>query len=483
MHKEYEAIIGLEIHAQLNTKTKLFSSDSSHFGDEPNTNISPLSVALPGSLPVLNKEAVYKAISFGLAIGGKIETWSRFDRKSYFYPDCPRNYQITQYDHPLITGGVVTAVVHGEEKQFQVTKVQLEDDAGMLKHFSSFAGVDFNRSGVPLIEIISEPCMRSAQEASAYGMAIRGILDYLDASECNMEEGSLRIDVNVSVRKKGEKKLRNRIEIKNMNSFSNLETAIEHEIEKQIDAYEKNPDLDPSKVITQATYRFDPETGKTILMRIKEDADDYRYFPEPDLLPLVVSEAEIEKVRSSLPELPLQKYNRYRKDLLLSEQIALFLTGDKKLADYFEKVIATCPYPKIVANWIVVEFSGRLKEKGLSIYTSGIAPEHVSALVLLIQKEAITGKIAKSIADEMVVAPGSHPEEIIAKNPAYVPMSNVEHLREIVDQVIRENEQSVTDFRSGKEKAFGFLVGQVMKKTEGSATPQAVHDLLKKALS
>lgn len=478
----YEPVIGLEIHSQLNTKSKLFSADSNNFGDDPNTNISPLSVALPGSLPVLNKEAVRKAIQFGLAIGGAVQMWSRFDRKSYFYPDCPRNYQITQFDHPIIIGGRVIALCDGVEKEFSVTKVQLEDDAGMLKHFSTFAGVDYNRSGVPLIEIVSEPCMHTAKEAVAYASAVHKILDYLDASSCNMEEGALRFDVNVSVRRRGERNLRNRIEIKNMNSFSNLEQAIEHEIERQIALYEAHPNIDPAQVLSQSTYRWDPETNQTVLMRSKEDAEDYRYFPEPDLLPLVLTQADVESCRKSLPELPLQKERRYLRDFGLSEQQAYFLTSDRRLAFYFEEALQGGAAPKAVANWIAVEFTGRLKELGKAVFNSGIAPSDIGALVLMLQNGVVTGKTAKIVADQMVANPGTSPSSIVDKNPDLRPFDNSTQLGEIVAQVVQDNSQSVADFKAGKDRAFGFLVGQVMKKTKGSAQPEEVNRLLKEVI-
>src|SRR5581483_8711874 len=317
-HPDYEAIIGLEMHVELNTHSKLFSSSRNHFGDDPNSNIDEVCVAEPGTLPVVNAEAVRKAVQFGCAVQGKVATFSQFDRKSYFYPDSPRNFQITQYEYPIIIGGTVVAVVDGEEKEFQITRAHLEDDAGMLKHFSSFAGVDYNRAGVPLLEIVSEPCMRSPKDASSYAIAIKAILEYLDASDCNMEEGSLRVDVNVSVRKKGETGFRNKIKIKNMNSFSNIELAISHEIHRQVTEYEKYPGKDFHEVIQQATYRWDPEKNATILMRRKEYAEDYRYFPEPDLLPLILTESYIEDIRKTLPELPMQKEKRYMQTLGLS---------------------------------------------------------------------------------------------------------------------------------------------------------------------
>lgn len=480
--KDYEPIIGLEIHAELNTKSKLFGSEINRFGDEPNSNISEVSTAIPGALPVVNEEAVRKAVQFGCAIGAEVATFSQFDRKSYFYPDSPRNFQITQFTHPIVIGGTIVAVVDGKEKEFKVNRAHLEDDAGMLKHFSTFAGVDYNRAGVPLLEIVSEPCMHSAKDASSYGMAVKAILDYLDASDCNMEEGSLRIDVNVSVRKKGEKGFRNKIEIKNMNSFSNLELAVAHEIERQIAEYEKYPEKDPKEVITQATYRFDPESGTTKLMRKKEYANDYRYFPEPDLLPLILTQSYIEEIRNNLPELPLEKEKRYTSTLGLSIQQAFTLTSDKKTASYFEAALDHVPNAKLLANWITVEFAGRLKTIGKAIYDTEIPAKHIAHLVELIDSGKVSGKIAKSVADDMIEHPKKDPRDIVKDNPAYQTITNTDAILPIVDQVIAANEQSVEDFIKGRDRAFAFLVGQVMKHTQGSASPQIVNDLLRKRI-
>lgn len=478
-HEGWEAVIGLEIHVELNTKSKLFSSAPNHFGDEPNTNITEVCTGQPGALPVLNKEAVRKAVQFGCAIQGHIAPFSQFDRKSYFYPDSPRNFQITQYEHPIVIGGAVIAEVGGEEKTFAVNRVHLEDDAGMLKHFSTFAGVDYNRAGCPLIEIVSEPCIHTAAEASAYAMAIKAILQYIDASDCNMEEGSLRMDVNVSVRPKGEKGFRNKIEIKNMNSFSFMELAIKSEVHRQIEAYLHSPTLPPSQVIEQATFRWDPEKKETVLMRRKETADDYRYFPEPDLCPILLTEGYIEAIRASLPELPLQRERRYVTDLKLAPAQAFALTSEKALADYFEEALCDCSNGRSLANWILTEFAGRLKETGHTLLTVGISPAHLAALVTLIDSGAITGKIAKSVADDMVSRPGTHPAEIVKGNPDYQPLNDQSQIEEFVRQVIAENPQSVADYKAGRDKAFAFLVGSVMKLCKGKASPQIVNTLLK----
>lgn len=479
----WEPIIGLEIHVELNTKSKLFSGAPNHFGDDPNTNITEVCTGQPGALPVLNKEAVRKAVQFGCAIQAKVAKFSKFDRKSYFYPDSPRNFQITQFDQPIIIGGSVVAEVDGEEKTFAVNRAHLEDDAGMLKHFSNFAGVDYNRAGCPLLEIVSEPCIRSPKEAVAYAMAVKAIMEYIDASDCNMEEGSLRIDVNVSVRKKDEKYLRNKIEIKNMNSFTFMEMALKSEIKRQIQEYTSKPHTPYQEVISQATFRWDPEKQETVLMRRKETADDYRYFPEPDLVPIILTEEYIESIRRGLPELPLQRERRYVKELGLAPDSAFYLTSNKSLADYFEKALATCNNARSLCNWIISEFAGRLKDTGKDIISLGIPPEHVSLLINLIEKGTITGKIAKSVADDMVLKPGVSPEEIVKANPDYQPLQDTAAIEAMVDQVLAANPQSIADFKAGRDKAFAFLVGQVMKLCKGKASPQLVNDMIKQKIA
>ncbi|MGK5595043.1 MAG: Asp-tRNA(Asn)/Glu-tRNA(Gln) amidotransferase subunit GatB [Parachlamydiaceae bacterium] len=478
----WEPIIGLEIHAELNTKSKLFSVAPNRFGDEPNTNITEVCTGQPGALPVLNKEAVRKAVQFGCAINARIAHFSKFDRKSYFYPDSPRNFQITQYDEPIVLGGTIIAEVGGEEQSFAVHHVHLEDDAGMLKHFPSFAGVDYNRAGVPLIEIVSEPCMRSPKEAVAYAMAVKAILQYIDASDCNMEEGSLRFDVNISVRPKGETKLRNKIEIKNLNSFNYLEMAIEAEIKRQIREYTNNPGKHAEEVITPATYRWDPDKKETVLMRRKEGADDYRYFPEPDLPPILLTADDIENIRALLPELPLQRERRYVRELQIPAHSAFVVTYDKPLADYFEEALKETKNAKSLCNWLIVEFAGRYKESGKNIVTSGIPAKHVGKLINMIDQGTINGKIAKSVADDMVANPGVDPEEIVSKNPDYKPLNDQGEIEVYVNKVLSENQQSILDFKAGKDKAFGFLVGQVMKLSRGKASPQVVNELLLKKI-
>lgn len=477
-YDQWEPVIGLEIHVQMNTKSKIFSSAPNRFGDEPNQNISVVCTGQPGSLPVLNKEAVKKAVQFGLAIGAEIPLISTFDRKSYFYPDSPRNFQITQFENPLVIGGEVRA----NEKTFAVDRAHIEDDAGMLKHFSTFAGIDFNRAGAPLIEIVSKPCIHSAKDAAAYATAIRAILLYIDASDCNMEEGSLRMDANISVRPKGDTALRPRIEIKNMNSFSFMEMAIDAEVKRQIKLYINNPDKDHLELIPPGTYRWDANEKQPILMREKQSADDYRYFPEPDLTPVVLTQAYVDELRNSLPELPHDRYNRYRSDLDLTGYSAETLVNEKYLSDYFEEALKVCKSPRTLCNWITVEFAGRLKDTGKNIVDIGIPPKHVAKLVEMIESNKITGRIAKSVADDMLKNPGHDPEEIVQNNPDYQPLDDLSTIEPLVDQVLKENPQSIEDFKKGRDKAFAFLVGSVMKLTRGKASPQVVNQLLKKKI-
>ncbi|WP_059358949.1 Asp-tRNA(Asn)/Glu-tRNA(Gln) amidotransferase subunit GatB [Parachlamydia acanthamoebae] len=482
MTQEWETIIGLEIHAELNTKSKLFSVAPNRFGDEPNTNITEVCTGMPGALPVLNQEAVRKAVQLGCAVQAQVAHFSTFDRKSYFYPDSPRNFQITQYENPIVIGGTVIAEVDGVEKAFAIHHVHLEDDAGMLKHFSTFAGVDYNRAGVPLVEIVSEPCMHTPQEAVAYCLAIKAILQYIDASDCNMEEGSLRVDANISVRPKGEKGFRNKIEIKNMNSFSNMEMALTAEIKRQIREYTSRPDEPHTSIIKQATYRWDPDRKETVLMRTKESADDYRYFPEPDLVPIFLTDAYIEEIRRSLPELPLQRERRYVSELGLSAHSAFVLTSDKKLADYFEEALKISSNARSLCNWLIVEFAGRYKESGKSVIESGITAAHVGELINMIDQKEITGRIAKSVADEMVLHPEKSPKQIVKENPDFSPVHDQAEIEKLVTQVLADNPQSIADFKAGKDKAFAFLVGQVMKLTKGKASPEVVNELLKQKI-
>lgn len=482
MKELWQPVIGLEIHAQLNTQSKIFSSAPNRFGDEPNTNISTVCTGQPGALPVLNKEAVKKAVQFGLGIEGTISEVSTFDRKSYFYPDSPRNFQITQFYHPIIHGGKVIAEIDGKEQEFYIDHVHLEDDSGSLKHFTSFGGVDYNRAGSPLIEIVSKPCMHSPKEAAAYATAVKSILEYLDISDCNMDEGSIRFDANVSVRKLGETSLRPKTEIKNLNSFNFLQLALEAEIERQINLYTKHPEKEPKELIKQGTYRWDGAHKKIFLMRVKEHAEDYRYCPEPDLPPLILTKKYIKALEKNLPELPREQYKRYIANFHLSPYASQLLTNDKKLASYFEKGAALSTSPQSLCNLITVEFAGQLKDTGTTVFSLGIPPEHIAKLSNLIENKTITGKIAKLIVEDMIKNPQKDPEAIFKENPNYQPLSNESEIEAIIDKILAQNAQSIIDYKAGKKRAFGFLVGQVMQATQGKADPAIVNDLLNKKI-
>ncbi|MBS0629979.1 MAG: Asp-tRNA(Asn)/Glu-tRNA(Gln) amidotransferase subunit GatB [Verrucomicrobia bacterium] len=481
-YEMWEPVIGLEIHAQLNTKTKLFGRTLNRFGDEPNINIDEVDTGQPGALPVLNKEAVKKAVQLGLALNAQVARFSTFDRKSYFYPDSPRNFQITQFYNPIIVGGTVICDVDGQTKHFAIDRAHLEDDSGMLKHFTSFAGVDFNRAGVPLIEIVSKPMMHGPKDAVAYATSLRAILQYLDVANCNMEEGGMRMDVNVSVRPRGDKTLRPKVEIKNMNSFHNMELAIEAEIRRQIQAYSLHPHMGFVEAIQPGTYRFDLNAKKTILMRQKQAALDYRYFHEPDLVPVVLSEATIDEIRKTLPELPHQRYLRYVSELKIAPDSAAILINDKYTSDFFEEALPIAGNPSSLCNWLIVEFAGRLKEKAISLKDSGLQSAHIGNLVKMIETKVITGKIAKLVADEMVASPGKDSTLIVKENPNYLPEQDSAVIEPIVDRILAENPQSIADYKQGRTKALAFLVGQVMKETKGKASPDVVNALIMKKI-
>lgn len=477
-YEDYEPVIGLEIHTQLNTRSLMFGRAPNQFGDEPNVNLDFLNTGQPGALPVINKEAVKKAVSFGLAVNGDINLISLFDRKSYFYPDCPLNFQITQFYKPIIVGGEITTEVEGETKLFRIHHAHLENDAGKLIHFPDFTGVDFNRSGAPLLEIVSEPCMHSPKDASAYAQAIKAILEYIDSSECNMQEGHFRMDANISVRKKGESGLRPKTEIKNMNSFFNMELAVESEIQRQIEFYANNP----GKKLLSGTYRFDLERRKTILMRSKESADDYRYFPEPDLPPLVLTKKFVDDLKEELPELPRAKFKRYVDVLGLSHYSADLLVNDRALCKDFEEGLKIAKNPKAFCNWLTVEFIGLIKESGKTLKQLGIDTKQIAELANLVEEGVITGRIAKSVASDMLRAPGKSPALIVQENPDYQPLKDTSLIEEIVDRVLAVNAPSIIDYKNGREKALQYLIGQVMKECKGKATPQLTKDILVKKI-
>lgn len=480
---KWEAVIGLETHALLNTKSKLFSRAPNSYSVEPNTNISVGCTAQPGTLPILNKEAVFKAVQFGCAIGGKINKKSRFDRKTYFYPDNPRNFQITQFERPLICGGAITTDLSGKMLTFQIEKAHLEDDSGTLKHLAGFTGIDYNRAGAPLIEIISAPCIHSASEAIAYAIQIRTLLLYIGVSDCNMESGGLRFDVNISVRKKGETSLRPKIEIKNMNSFRHIEQAIEVEIERQIKLYESHPHTEPEKLITPETYRFDVATQKPILMRRKEGAEDYLYFPEPDLPPIVLTDEYIEQVKLHLPELPQTRYAKYTEKYALPPLLARILINNKPLSDYYDKASLSTDNHRSLCNWIVSEFPGKLKELGKTLPESGILPEHISELVKLIDSGKTTGHIAKKLADLMIANPSLSPVELLHQNPNLESITDPIAITALIDKALEENPKLLTELKTGNQKASRALIGQVLKLSNGKASPELIQLLINQKLS
>jgi len=481
-YEEWEAVIGLEVHVQLNTRSKIFARSLNQFGDEPNTNIDVVDTGQPGTLPVLNKEVVGKAILFGCAIDAEVATYSTFDRKSYFYPDSPRNFQITQFYNPIIIGGKVVANIEGETHTFGVHHAHLEDDAGMLRHFPDFTGVDYNRAGVPLLEIVFDPCMHSSKEALSCATTLKAMMEYLEISDCNMEAGSLRIDTNVSVRPKGDQDLRNKVEIKNLNSFNHMEIGIESEFRRQVNAYIAQPDKDPYLVVPRSTVRLDVEKKETVLMRSKERDKDYRYFPEPDLPPITCTEDEVKKIQMSRPELPHERFYRYVKKLDLPQHLATTLINNKQLSDYFEKTLQYHTNAKALCNWILVEFVGRWRDSSTKLPDSGILARHIAKLVSLIDSKKITGRIAKEMAAIMAQNPGKSPETIIKENPNFQAVHDPLTVEPIVDRVIKENGQSIEDFKNGKDRAFNFLFGQVMKLSKGKASPDVVKDLLIKKI-
>ena len=473
---KYEAVIGLEVHTELQTTTKIFCGCKTSFGAEPNTNVCPVCLGLPGVLPVLNKRVLEFAVRAGLALNCEISRFSKFDRKNYYYPDLPKNFQTSQFDLPICERGHLDIEVNGEKKQIRITRAHMEEDAGKLVHHgtsitdSDYSLVDYNRTGTPLLEIVTEPDMRSAKEAVAYLEKMRAILQYIGISDCRMEEGSLRCDANVSVRPVGQKELGTKAEIKNINSFKGVEKAIEYEALRQAEILE-----DGGKII-QETRTWDEKEGVTKSMRTKEEANDYRYFPEPDLAPFTVSEEYIEDIRKTLPELPDERRERYIANFGLSSTDAQYMTNDKDTSDYFEKVVAAGADPKASVNWIMGEFASQLSNAGIEIAKAPVTPENLDKLLALIAKGTISGKIAKKVFAEMW-KDGADPEEIV-KAQGLVQISDTGALKELVVKVIANNPKAVEDFKAGKKKAVGALVGQIMKETKGKANPKVINELL-----
>lgn len=473
---DYEAVIGLEVHAQLKTASKLFCSCSTQFGSAPNSQVCPVCSGMPGILPVLNKKAIDYAIKMALAVNCQINPSNRFARKNYFYPDLPKAYQISQYAQPLAEFGYLDISANGESKRIGITRIHMEEDAGKLMHEGGTKSqVDFNRCGVPLIEIVSEPDIRSSEEAKEYMTALRDILDYLEICDCNMEEGSLRCDANISLRPKGQEKFGTKTELKNMNSFRFLQKALEYEIERQTHI------LDEGGTIIQETRLWDEGKGITLSMRTKEEAHDYRYFPEPDLVPVEVDDKWIEQLKSELPELPEARRSRFSSQYSIPEYDAKMLTGSKAVANYYEQCVKLYDDPKTVSNWILGELFRVLKEEKIAIDQCRITPKHLTGLLKEIRQGTISGKIAKTVFEEMAQT-GKDPKIIISEK-GLQQIADPAAVEEMIDKVFQEHPGPVADYRGGKQKSFGFLVGQVMKASRGKANPQLVNELLKKKLS
>ncbi|MCD6099324.1 MAG: Asp-tRNA(Asn)/Glu-tRNA(Gln) amidotransferase subunit GatB [Candidatus Marinimicrobia bacterium] len=477
MREDYEAVIGLEVHAQLLTKSKIFCSCKNEYGAEPNTNTCPVCLGMPGVLPVLNKKAVEYAIKMGLATNCKIRNFSRFARKNYFYPDLPKGYQISQYDEPLCYNGYIEIRNGDQTKKIRIKRIHLEEDAGKSIHVHGkhdYTLVDYNRCGVPLIEIVTEPDIRSPQEAYLYLTKIKQILEYLEICDCNMEEGSLRCDANISVRKKGETKFGTKTEMKNMNSFRGVEKALEYEINRQIEIIE-----DGGKVLQQ-TLLWDEDKNRARVMRTKEEAEDYRYFPEPDLVPLRVDQKWIDELRDTLPELPVEKFKRFKETYGLRDYDIEILTGDKYLAEYYEETVKHINDPVIASKWIQSELLRVLKEKETGITGIKLRPKTFAELLKLVKDGTITGNVGKEIFNQIIDTDES-PAEIVKKK-GLTQVSDEKELERIVQEVLSENPNEVERYKAGKKNLLGFFMGQVMKKTRGKANPKLASDLLKKHL-
>ncbi len=472
----WETVIGLETHVQLSTKTKLFSRASTAFGASPNTNVNLIDCGLPGVLPSVNKEAFYKAIRFGMAIDAQINQTSLFDRKNYFYADLPKGYQITQMDLPIVLGGSIDIQLEESIKTINITRAHLEEDAGKSIHdeYDGFSAIDLNRAGTPLLEIVSEPEISDAKEAVAYMKAMHQLVTYLDVSDGNMAQGSLRCDANVSIRKKGEKELGTRTEIKNINSFKFIEKAINFEIKRQIKL------LENGDKVTQETRLYDSSKDETRPMRSKEFANDYRYFPEPDLLPVVISDEEIQKIRNEFPELPKEKEARYQDKFGLSAYDSQIISSSKSMADFFDAAAEKIENYSLLSNWLIGEISAYLNKEQIEIHKSKLTSDNVAMLINRIDDQTISGKIGKSIFEEMCLS-GSTPDEII-ESQGLKQISDDGAIEEIIMTVISENPSQVEAYLGGKDKLFGFFVGQVMKLTEGKANPKAVNSILKDKL-
>ncbi len=476
---EYEIVIGLEVHAQVLTDSKVFCGCSTEFGASPNEHTCPICLGLPGTLPVLNKKTVEYTIKTGLAMNCDIAEFSKFDRKNYFYPDLPKAYQISQYDMPLCKNGYIEFWVNGEKKRVGINRIHLEEDAGKLVHAGSIAEsqysfADYNRSGIALMEIVSEPDIHSPEEARLYLNELKKILEYLEVSDCNMEEGSLRCDANISLRPVGTVTFGTKAEVKNLNSFRAVQRALEFEAERQADLLREG-----GKVI-QETRHWDESKGITIPLRSKEEAHDYRYFPESDVPPLVIKDSWVDEIKRGLPELPAVKRARFVNEYGIPEQDVEVLTETKAMADFFEECVKDYNEPKTVSNWLIGEFLRLLNAEGIEIKESKVTSRHLAGMLKLIKDGTISGKIAKTVFEEIFKT--GKTAEIVVKEKGLVQITDEDAINDVVDKVISENPGAVEDLKAGKNKAIGFLVGQVMKETRGRANPQLVNEILRKRL-
>ena len=477
---QFGTVIGLEVHTELKTASKIFCGCTTEFGGEQNTHVCPVCLGLPGVLPVLNEKVLEFAIRTGLALNCTISPYSKFDRKNYYYPDLPKNFQTSQYDLPICENGYLDIEVSGETKRIGITRVHMEEDAGKLVHAgtisnSEYALVDYNRTGVPLLEIVSEPDIRTPEEAKAYLEKIKSILSYIDVSDCKMEEGSLRCDANISLRPIGQEQFGTKAEIKNVNSFKAVQRALEYEVERQTEV------LEEGGRIIQETRTWDDSRGVTLSMRNKEQAQDYRYFPEPDLVPIVVDASWVESIRQALPELPEARKQRIMKDHGLSAYDAEVITAARPMADYYDALVAAGAEAKAAANWLMGEVSKHLNACSLDIRSCPVPPASLAEMIALIDKGTISGKIAKTVFESMWNE--GKTATVIIKEQGLVQMSDEGELGGIVEAVIAAHPQSVADFKAGKEKAIGFLVGQIMRQTKGRANPELVNRILKEKLT
>ena len=470
----FETVIGLEVHVELKTESKMFSASPAHFGAEPNTNVNVVDLGYPGVLPVVNKTAVDWAMRAAMALNMDIRTETKFDRKNYFYPDNPKAYQISQFDEPIGENGYIDIEVNGETKRIGITRLHMEEDAGKLTHKDGYSLVDLNRQGTPLVEIVSEPDIRTPEEAYAYLEKLKAIIQYTGVSDVRMEEGSLRCDANISLRPVGQEKFGTKAELKNLNSFSFVKKGLEHEVKRQEEVL-----LNGGEIL-QETRRFDESTGKTILMRVKEGSDDYRYFPEPDLVPLYIDEAWKERVRASIPELPDVRKAKYVSEYGLPEYDAHVLTLTKEMSDFFEAMIALDADAKLSSNWLMGGVNEYLNKNQKELHETALTPENLSEMVKLLADGTISSKIAKKVFADTVET-GKAPK-VIMEEQGLVQISDPEQLKAFVTEALDNNHQSIEDFKNGKGKATGFLVGQIMKISKGQANPQLVNKILREEL-